>query len=248
MTGRDAARATMLLGAVAALAIASSCRSTATGGPEIPRVDHLGSITEMLESGSTEGKFALAPLLGLKHLYAIGPLDGMRGELLVWDGTSFVARVAGDTVAITTERDVKALFLVWSSVREWREVKVPDEARPLSAFEPWLGQAASRLGLPDDRPFAFRVVGAVERAELHVLDHAPGAPLTTASHEAAKKPFSVRQAPVQMLGFHSRNARGIYTPRDSNVHVHLRTTVGSTMGHVTDFTLAPGAIVEIAWK
>ena len=59
---------------------------------------------------------------------------------------------------------------------------------------------------------------------------------------------SVRQAPVQMLGFHARNARGIYTPRDSNVHLHLRTTVGSTMGHVTDFTLAPGAIVEIAWK
>jgi len=52
--------------------------------------------------------------------------------------------------------------------------------------------------------------------------------------------------PVQALGFHATDAKGVWTHYDRNIYVHLRTLFGSILGHVDDFTLAPGAIIRIA--
>jgi len=170
----------------------AACKGSAPFDPRAPRpapkVEHAGALSELFDKGAAPGTIALRPLLAKPHLYALGPLANMSGELLVWDGTAFTSRVAGGRVVVATESDVSVPLLVWSRVTKWREVAVPDDA--------W----------------------------------EPGA------------------TPVQALGFHATDAKGVWTHHDRNIHVHLRTLFGSTLGHVDDFTLAPGAIVRIAWR
>jgi len=233
-------------------ALSGGCHGAPLNGPRpAPRVDHLGSMREMIESGSAAGRVALSPLLGLRSLYALGPLEGLRGEILVWDGTPFIGRIDAGQLRVAADPDARAPFLVWSSVREWRELAVPAEAGTLAALEEWLPDAARAVGIDPGRPFAFLVLGAVRHATIHVVDLAPEAALTRESHDAARRPINLSDAPVQMLGFFAPDeagARGVWLHHSSRIHVHLRTQLGTALGHVDDFSLAPGALLRIAWR
>lgn len=229
-----------------------ACRDTKMIDPSAPRpppkVEHAGAMQEMFESGSAAGQVALRPLLARPHLYAIGPLADLKGEILVWDGTPFVSRMEGERVAIATEPDATAPVLVWSRVAIWKDLAVPDDARELAAFEAWLPKGAREAGLDSSEPFAFQVVGAVERATIHVDALPRGTPVTREARDATKHVVALAACAIQAIGFHATDAKGIYTHHDSNVHIHLRTPIGATMGHVESFTLAPGAIVKLAWR
>jgi acetolactate decarboxylase len=143
---------------------------------------------------------------------------------------------------------VKTPLLVWSYVTKWKEVAVPDEARALADFERWLPKVAQAEGLDATQPFAFLLVGAAEAATIHIVALPPGTPVTHANHDATKWSVELAATPIQALGFHSTEAKGIWTHHDTNVHLHLRTTLGGVMGHVEALTLAPGALVKIAWR
>jgi len=235
--------------AVMSVAVAA-CTGPAPLDPRAPRpapkVEHAGALSELFDARSAPGTIALRPLLAKPHLYALGPLADMTEELLVWDGTAFTSRVAGGRVVVATERDASVPLLVWSRVTKWREVAVPEEACALADFEAWLPEAARGVGVDAAQPFAFEIVGSVRSATLHVVALPPGTPLTHEAHDASKTTVELGATPVQALGFHATDAKGVWTHHDRNIHVHLRTLLGTTMGHVDDFTLAPGAIVRIA--
>lgn len=236
----------------AALLPAGACRSKTPAerfaAPRAPpKVEWRGAMHEIFEKGSAAGTIELAPLLARPHLYALGPLADFSGELLVIDGTPFVSRRAGGRLAISNERDVKTPLLVWSYVSKWRERAIPEDARELAAFEAWLPQAAAAAGLDASEPFAFQLIGASERATIHVVALPAGTPVTHESHDATQWTEELAAAPIQALGFHSTEAKGIWTHHDRNVHIHLRTTIGGSMGHVDALTLAPGALVKFAW-
>ena len=206
---------------------------------------------KMFDSGEAPPRVALEPLLQFNHLYAIGPLAGLRGEILVWDGTPFVARIDDERVRVAVERDAKAPFLVWSSVKTWEEVAVPEEARTLAGLEAWLPDAARAARIDPSQPFAFLVIGAVEHASAHIVDLPPGMPLTHATHDATQHQVELDHAPVQMLGFFAGDddsAAGVWTHHSTKVHLHLRNQLGTVVGHVDDFTLSEGAVVRIALR
>src|ERR1051325_1943439 len=56
------------------------------------------------------------------HLYALGPVAGLAGEVTVADGQVFVSRVNGNEPIVTVEPRVKSVFLVYDSIGSWRSV------------------------------------------------------------------------------------------------------------------------------
>ena len=82
-------------------------------------------------------------------------------------------------------------------------------------------------------------------ATLHVLDKRDALPHDHAQHERAKVRRTLRHTPVELVGFHSRNHRGIFTPGDANVHVHLRTADGRVSGPLEAIRLEAGARVAV---
>jgi acetolactate decarboxylase len=239
--------------AAAALFVPGACRGPTPADRLLakrppPKVEWRGAMHEIFDSGSAAGTIELAPLLARPHLYALGPLADFTGELLVFDGTPFECRRAGGRIELSNEPELKTPLLVWSYVERWKEASVPDEARELPAFEEWLPKAALAAGLDASLPFAFVVVGAAERATIHVVSLPAGTPVTHENHDATKWTEELAGTPFSALGFHSTEAKGVWTHHDSNVHLHLHATLSGEVGHVEALTLAPGALVKFAWQ
>jgi acetolactate decarboxylase len=85
-----------------------------------PRVRWIGAQREVLR-GAIDGRVILSDLRALPHLYALGPVAGVRGEVSVFDGTPSIARVVDGRIAVESTFDVGACFLVYADVPSWHE-------------------------------------------------------------------------------------------------------------------------------
>jgi acetolactate decarboxylase len=195
-------------------------------------------------AGGIDGLVDLRALAGRPHLYALGPLEGCRGEVSVFAGAPSIATVVEGRPAVATGFEHRACFLVYSEVPAWREEPLEAGLADGALVDAIArrGRAAG-LGAP---PWAFLIRGRAVEARLHILDKRDGQPHTPARHEAAKVRFTVADEPVVVLGFYSRAHRGIFTPADSDVHMHLKTADGRLSGHLESIMLAPGARLGFA--
>ena len=59
-------------------------------------------------------------------------------------------------------------------------------------------------------------------------------------HEKAKVRFPIADQSVEIIGFYSRRHRGVFTPRDSDFHMHVRTLDNRLSGHLETFSFNQG--------
>jgi acetolactate decarboxylase len=209
-----------------------------------PGVRWHGAQRDVLK-GDLRGRVALDALASTSHLYALGPLEGVRGEVTILDSVPSIARIERDAVVTAASWDVRACFLVWAQVPAWDERATDAPVEDLLGLEGAVLDLADASGFDLARPLPFRVRGTVTEATLHVLDKRDALPHDQAQHERAKVRRTLRERPVELVGFHSRSHRGIFTPGDANVHVHLRTADGRISGHLESIRLAPDARVGV---
>src|SRR5262245_37582972 len=196
--------------------------------------------------GDVEGKVDLRTLLAAPHLYALGPLAGVAGEIMVLDGEPWISRVVDRRVHVTADSDHSACFLVYDHVGVWRECA---EAGPIDDEKQLTDvvlRAAAEAGLPADDPLIFLLRSPAATITYHVLDKRDGLPHSPERHERAKVRFELERQPVEVLGFYSTRHRGIFTPRDSDLHLHFRTLDGRASGHVERIALEPGAVIGVS--
>ena len=191
--------------------------------------------------GDVSGKIALDSLTSESHLYALGPMEGLRGEVSVFDGEACISRVIHGAIDVDASLGHRACFLVYAHVRGWVEVHCGAPIEGMEHLETMAVKRAAEHGIDVTEPFPFRLTGLAEQLALHVLDKRDGLPHTPELHEQAKVRFSFHGEPVEVLGFFSEGHRGIFTPRESNVHLHARLREGRVAGHVDDVGLAAGA-------
>ena len=142
-------------------------------------------------------------------------------------------------MAIDGDRGAGACFLVYADVASWRWTTM---GSPLidGDVESHVVRLAARQGLHDDAPLAFLLRGVAPTLVYHVLNKCDGLPHSPERHEQAKVRFTLRDHEVEVIGFHSTAHRGIFTPGESNVHMHFRTDDGRASGHVERLDLASG--------
>ena len=196
-------------------------------------------------AGDVDGHVDLEALSWQGHLYALGPLEALRGEVSIFDGVPSIARIEREMVVTETTWRAHACFLVWAQVPEWFERQSDAVVADLPGVEREAVALAGAAGLDSERPWPFRVRGTAVVATFHVLDKRDGLPHNLERHEAAKVRQTLESEPVELVGFYSRGHRGIFTPGDSNVHVHLRTADGRMSGHLEAIELAPGARIAV---
>jgi acetolactate decarboxylase len=195
--------------------------------------------------GDLRGHVDLETLASTPHLYGLGPLEGVRGEVSIFGGEPSIARIEAGAVVTASTWGARACFLVWASVPAWAERALEASAPSLDDVEREVVALARATGLDPERPFPFRVRATAVLATLHVLDKRDDLPHNPERHEQAKVRRTIEHTPVELVGFHSRDHRGIFTPKESNVHVHLRTEDGRTSGHLEAIRLDPGARLAV---
>src|SRR5690606_20183328 len=92
------------------LIISMGCANSTTKQTQSTKVKISGEMKNVMRLGKLEGNISL-DTLSQKNLYGIGPVEYLKGELMIFDGISYVSKVETDsTMTIETSFEVKAPF------------------------------------------------------------------------------------------------------------------------------------------
>lgn len=197
------------------------------------KVKHIGELRQIMHEGRYEARIDLDTLKG-KHIYGLGALESLSGELLILDDRAYTSRAYHHGLVTHQDAQAKATQLVYAQVRKWDTLKIAD----ISNFELLMEKTALQLGLTE--PFAFLLEGRPKSLSYHVLNFNPATGDASRHREGA---FEGEHAgkEVVILGFYAKDAQGIYTHRSSRMHMHFIDDAFLTMGHVDNLDLSEGA-------
>jgi acetolactate decarboxylase len=188
----------------------------------------------------------LKSLAGQPDVYGIGPIEQLRGEVTIINGRSALATVASDgSVRVKESFATGAPFFVWSKVPVWRPMRVPAEVRSFDDLERFIPKAAAEAGLDPDKPLPFLVSGREDLIEFHILNRIGDGPHNLEMLKGIQVTFLSEREEAVIIGFHSAKHRGIFTPADSNIHMHFQVPDTSRSGHITKLGLGFGTTLSL---
>ena len=199
-----------------------------------------GAMKNVMWKGELSGKIDLDTISNKKNLYGLGPVEFLRGEIIILDGRSYRSTVVSDTTMQVKETyAIKAPFFGYAHISNWKESVLPDSIQSISQLEQYLDQ----LTRSSPRPFFFKLRGIVEEAIIHIVNLPIGS--TVRSPQEAHKGlmnYTLRYEESEILGFFSTEHKTIFTHHDSNLHMHLITTDKQKMGHLDSVTFKKGTM------
>lgn len=205
----------------------------------------VGALRQVMHAGNLSGQVQLDTLPGKYH-YGLGPVAYLRGEIFLWNDTTYVSRVSNEQQnVVAVEPAVTAPFLVYTSLPAWAKgIPIDRRVSNLTQLQTLVEEQAEAAGQSLDKPFAFTLVGKAERIVYHVMNrpvnevgHSP------ALHKKSKQFYSMSQEDVLLLGFYSRHHQGVFTHHDAYIHVHVINGARTKMGHLDEITTVPSALV-----
>lgn len=199
-----------------------------------PDVQVTGAMREVMWNGALEGKIKLDTLSN-DHFYGIGPLSYLKGEILLNNGKAYVGSVRSDsTMLVKVDAEASAPFFVYAQVNEWAKSSLPQSVTDQKSLESFL----DKLTIDKKRPFAFKLVGAIESATVH-LQNLPDGTKVSSPQEAhqGQIDYELENKEVEILGFFSTEHKGVFTHHDGFIHLHLITADKKMMGHVDQIEL-----------
>ncbi|MCB2205105.1 acetolactate decarboxylase [bacterium] len=210
---------------------------------QTPQVYTAGEIRKVMRDGDLRPTMDLTDFAPDAPVYAIGPVEGLQGEITVWNGRPSIARVQSDTVSVASTFEVRASFLVYAEVPSWQEVPIPAEVQDLAGLENFVARAAVEHGIDVNDAFPFGVRGVLPYVAYHVVNKTDTTTHSREKCEQVQVHFSLENADVRLLGFYSDHHHGIFTHHGSNMHVHMVTADGRKSGHLESATLSSNAVL-----
>ena len=206
----------------------------------------IGAQRETIMNGKLAAALDLNTLAGRTHLYGLGPLEQLRGEVTIADSRPGLARVAPDgTVSVTRSFAAGAPFFVWAEVPRWITTTIPAEVRSYEDLERFVPRAAEAAGLDGEKPLPFLVLGHEDLIEFHILNRIGDPPHNMEEHRKIQIKFELAKAEATIVGFHSTRHRGVFTPGDSNIHIHFQTPDNEKSGHIQKLEIGDGAMLSL---
>lgn len=202
-------------------------------------VQAVGTMRQTMWQGHLAGKIDLDTLTMTSKIYGLGPKEFLAGELLILDSKIFLSTVNNKAMSVEETKKVKAPFFVYVQVKNWVATPLPEVVVTLKDLETYLDSLTQNK----PRPFAFRLVGVVEMAKIHIVNVPKDAKITSPD-DAHKhnKTYAVRDEKAEILGFFSTEHQGVFTHHDTFLHLHLITEDHQKMGHLDDLQIKKGAM------
>jgi acetolactate decarboxylase len=198
----------------------------------------LGAQRDTVMNGKLSASLDLRSLADTSHLYGIGPIEDLRGEVTIVNSRPALARVDSNGVAKVQESFAAgAPFFVWAEVPSWQTAPIPSHIRSYGELEKFAPEAAAAAGLDPKQPLPFLVRGRIEAIEFHVLNRMGDDPHSAEKHRKMQAMFELASVDAVMVGFYSPGARGVFTPMDSTIHIHFQSVDNTISGHVQKLTI-----------
>lgn len=226
-----------ILLAILALIILSlqSCKQETTDSVE--GIEHVGALKEIM-SGNLDSNIKLDELKEVPNLYALGAMAGLKGEIQIINSQPYNSRVTAENFTVDKDFNASAALLVYTQVPEWQEFSIPKAILTLKQFEDFLEYTAVKAGVDTSRPFPFMIDGYVRKIDWHIVNwDENNASHSRESHLASGLNGIMVEEDVEILGFYSKDHKGIYTHHDANWHMHFNAKDQNLAGHLDDLLL-----------
>ncbi|MFT6960428.1 MAG: acetolactate decarboxylase [Flammeovirgaceae bacterium] len=186
----------------------------------------------VMRKGELAGKIQLDTISNQKGLYGIGPVEFLRGEILISDGKTYVSKMLTDsTMEVLEMPNAKAPFFVYANVTDWNEEKLPAEIQNLKQLEAFVEEKSLNL----KTPFVFKLIGKAENTKIHIQNLPEGTKVSSPKEaHQGQVSYSLENENVELVGFFSTKHQGIFTHHDSFIHVHLINQARTKMGHLDE--------------
>jgi acetolactate decarboxylase len=89
------------------------------------------------------------------------------------------------------------------------------------------------------------VNGPEDLIEFHVLNRVGDPPHNMEAHKKIQATFELEKAEAIIVGFHSTKHRGVFTPGDSNIHIHFQTPDNRKSGQIQKLELDRDAVLSL---
>lgn len=169
--------------------------------------------------------------------YGIGPMEYLRGEVLLLDGIVFVSEMEKNRgMQVVQRTEVRAPFFVHQHLTDWTTVALPDSVVDLSTLDHFLTARFAFVG----EPFAFRISGDITSVDVHIVD-VPRGTEVNGPEDAHRhnKDFHLEGRTMELIGFFSTKHKAVFMHHDTNIHVHAITAERDWMGHVEQVRFDP---------
>jgi acetolactate decarboxylase len=196
-----------------------------------PEVKSAGEMRKIIHDADLSAKIRL-DTLAREHLFAIGTVDSLRGEISIVNGKPLVSSIQETFIRTDTTLNHSATLLVYTYVKNWKVVTIEQDLNNFEEFELLIKRLASENGIDVTKPFPFMARTWVKNMSFHVIDWQSGFLHTADTHKQFAHELWHSAEVVMLAGFYSENHQGIFTPYNSKMHVHTITSNPMTCGHL----------------
>jgi acetolactate decarboxylase len=208
------------------LLLASCTKSTNTSSIKV-----VGEMRDVMWKGDLKGKIA-TDSLNNKETYGIGPIEFLKGEVVVFEGQTFVSKVL-DSVShqVTKIPSVKAPFFVYSTNSELNVVEVALENYSLKEIEEHIDSIYKN----NDQPLLIRIDGVFNKMKLHSVNLPEGEQVSSPdeAHQGLTQ-YELNGISGALIGFFSRYHKAVFTHHDSFFHAHFISDDRQVLGHIDE--------------
>ena len=203
-------------------------------------VQIVGQMKNVMWKGQLYGTINLDTISNKTHLYGLGPVEYLAGEILIVNGKSYKSTVLTDsTMKVEETYDIKAPFFGYANISKWKEQTLPGNIQTIQQLETYLNQ----ITRSSKRPFMFKLSGTVDQATIHIVNLPKGS-IVSSPDEAHKgqKNYTLTNEASEIIGFFSTEHKAIFTHHDTYLHMHLITSDRQKMGHLDEVFFKKGTM------
>jgi acetolactate decarboxylase len=194
----------------------------------------------------SEATLFLDSIKNKRHLYGLGPIEHVKGEIIILNGKAYSIKVdaTGQKTEVTTGFDRKATFLVSANVKKWKKIPLSQGFSTTKEFQTALAKIAFEQGIDTSKAFPFRLVGTLKNAPCHVMNMTKETGYNSEDLAKSKLKFSVPlDEKIEIIGFYSTKHQGIFTPSTAFVHLHFLSKNKDKGGHIDEFIADPNTLI-----
>lgn len=196
-------------------------------------------------------------MAGRSGLYAIGPIDGLDGEVTIFDSNAYISKVRGESYIMDHTLNHGAIFLVWTEQKAWKDIEVPPKVKNYLDLQHFIKQRAGLAGIDVAKPFAFLISGTPREIQWHInVDWSERKPITRELFSKSKQGYILASEPVDIVGFYSDGHAGEFISQfapaikegsgaQNHIHLHLVAKNGRAAGHIDDIKLGEHMVLRL---
>ncbi len=219
----------------ALLLFASCIKSTNTSS-----IKFVGEMRDVMWKGDLKGKISTHSLNNIKT-YGLGPIEFLKGEIVVFEGQTFVSKVI-DSVSHQVIKTplVRAPFFVYSTDSDLKIVKLTFDNYSLKEIEEQINTVYKNY----DEPLLIRIDGFFNKMKLHSVNLPEGKQVSSPddAHQGLIQ-YELNGIDGSLIGFFSRNHKGVFTHHDSFFHAHFISDDFQVLGHIDELNLNGSKII-----